>query len=189
MEKNITTKVITGKCRLSYPHLWEPHSFDGVAEAKYGACVVIPKTDTATVAKVQAAIKAATQAGISSKWGGKMPPEKNFKNPLRDGDDERSDDPVFAGCYFINASSKQKPGVVDQALHPILDREEVYAGCYCRYSLNFFPFATGKNGNAGGVACGLNSVQKLAEGEPLSGRSRPEDDFSEEYTGDLDDIL
>lgn len=179
-----TTKVITGKCRLSYEHLFEAHLMEGASKAKYGACIVIPKTDKATLAKIQAAVNAATQDGIKSKWKGKKP--ANLKLPLRDGDDERPEDEAFAGCYFVNANSDRAPGIVDLARNPILDREEVYSGCYCRFSVNFYPFSV--NGN-NGVACGLNNVQKVADGEPLTGRSRAEDDFGDDYTGDLDDIL
>ena len=180
----ITTKVITGKCRLSYEHLFEPHTMEGASKAKYGACIVIPKTDKTTLAKIQAAIGTAVQEGVKSKWKGKKP--ANLKLPLRDGEEERPEDEAFAGCYFVNANSDRAPGIVDLACNPILDREEVYSGCYCRFSINFYPFSV--NGNSG-VACGLNNVQKVADGDRLAGGSRAEDDFGDGYTGDLDDIL
>ena len=56
----------------------------------------------------------------------------------------------------------------------------MYSGCYCRFSLNFFSFA----GKQNGVAAGLNNVQKVADGEPLGGRSRAEDDFDDDFEGD-----
>ncbi|GAY71780.1 ssDNA-binding protein, partial [Streptococcus canis] len=37
-----------------------------------------------------------------------------------------------------------------------------------------------------GIACGLNNLQKLRDGEPLGGRTRAEDDFA---TDDDDDFL
>ena len=175
--KNIT-KVITGKCRLSYAHIWEPSHMDEDDPLKYSACVVIPKSDKVTLKKIAAAVEAATQEGIKSKWKGKKP--ANLKLPLRDGDEERGDDEAFAGCYFLNANSKIKPGVVDLAKHEIMDTSEVYSGCYCRFSLNFFSFA----GKQNGVAAGLNNVQKVADGEPLGGRSRAEDDFDDDFEGD-----
>lgn len=178
------TKVITGKCRLSYAHIWEPSSIDGNSPAKYSACIVIPKTDTATLQKIQQAIAAATQDGITSKWNGKKPAK--LKTPLRDGDEERPDDEAFQGCYFLNANSGRRPGVVDLARNSILDQDEVYSGCYCRFAINFYAFS--KNGN-NGVAVGLNNVQKVADGEPLAGGSRAEDDFDDGYTGDLADLM
>ena len=185
MDKNNNNpcKVITGKCRLSYEHVFEAASING-SDPKYSACIVIPKTDKATLAKIQAAVNAAIQDGIKSEWKGKKP--VNLKLPLRDGDAERPDDEAFSGCYFLNANANRAPGIVDLARNPILDREEVYSGCYCRFSVNFYPFsASGNNG----VAVGLNNVQKVADGERLAGGSRAEDDFNDNYTGDLDDIL
>ena len=67
-----------------------------------------------------------------------------------------------------------KPGIVDRQLNEIIDSTEVYSGCYARASINFFPY--NQAGNKG-IACGLNNIQKLEDGEYLGGRSRPEDDF------------
>lgn len=165
------TKVVTGKVRLSYVNLFQPRAAQAGQEAKYSVCVLIPKSDTATLTKVKAAIEAAKQAGAAT-FGGKVPP--GLKTPLRDGDTER-DSPEYKGHWFINASSKQKPGVVDADVQPILDASEVYSGAYGRVSLNFYAYST--NGNRG-IGAGLQNVQKVADGEPLSGRSRAEDDFS-----------
>ena len=64
---------------------------------------------------------------------------------------------------------------MDAACSPILDRSEVYSGCYGRASISFFAFNS--NGNRG-IACGLNNLQKLRDGEPLGGRASAEADFS-----------
>ena len=107
----------------------------------------------------------------------------------RDGDDERPDDPAFAGCYFFNANSRNRPQVVDMARNEILDQDEIYSGCYCRFSINFYPF----NGRQNGVAAGLGNVQKVCDGERLAGGTRAEDDFDDDFedtgSGALDDIL
>lgn len=182
-KSNQTTKVITGKCRLSYAHIWDPSRMDEDDPLKYSACIVIPKSDKVTLKKIQAAIDAATEEGVKSKWKGKKP--SNLKTPLRDGDEERPEDETFVGCYFLNANSKSKPGVVDLAKHEILDTDEVYSGCYCRFSLNFYPFS----GKQNGVAAGLNHVQKVADGEHLGGRGRAEDDFDDDFDdGDFSDL-
>jgi hypothetical protein len=167
-----STKVVTGKVRLSYANLFQPRSQDG-QDPKYGTALLIPKNDKETIAKIKAAIEAVkADPAALAKWGGKVPP--NLSTPLRDGDIDRPDDPVYAGCFFVNASSKQKPGVVDKDLNPIFDANEVYSGCYARASVNFFGYAvSGKKG----VGCGLNNVQKIADGDVLGGRARPEDDF------------
>lgn len=165
------TKIVTGKVRFSYCHLFEPVAISEDQEKKYSVCILIPKSDKETLRKIKAATDAAKQAGMKL-WGGKIPP--NLKLPLRDGDIDKPEQPEYAGHYFLNASSKQKPGIVDKQLNPIIDQTEVYSGCYGRISLNFYAF--NKAGNKG-VGCGLNNVQKLADGESLSGRSRAEDDF------------
>lgn len=165
------TKVVTGKARLSYVNVFEPRAAMAGQEAKYSVCVLIPKSDKATVSKINAAVEAAKDAG-KAMWGGKIPP--GVKTPLRDGDVER-DGPEYKGHWFINASSKQKPGVVDASVQPILDAGEVYSGCYGRVSLNFYPYS--QQGNRG-VAAGLQNLQKMADGESLAGRSRAEDDFT-----------
>lgn len=165
------TKVVTGKVRLSFVHLFQPRSGMDGGEPKYSASILIPKTDKATIDKVKAAIEAAKEAGKAT-WGGKVPP--GLKNPLRDGDTER-DDAAYKGHYFINASSKNKPGVVDAAMNQILDANEVYSGVYGKVSINFYPYSV--NGNKG-VGAGLQNVQSLGIGDPLGGRSRPEDDFT-----------
>lgn len=167
---NQPTKVITGKCRASFLNVFQPKSING-SDPKYSVSLIIPKTDKKTIDKINAAIDAAKELG-KEKWNGKIPPV--LKTPLRDGDEERPDDSTYKNSYFVNATSKQQPGMVDQALNPIMDSTELYSGCYIRASLNFYPFSV--NGNKG-IACGLNNVQKLADGEPLGGRSRAEDDF------------
>lgn len=171
------TKVVTGIVRLSYEHVWEPASING-SNPKYSASLIIPKSDTKTIATINAAVDAAIKEGVA-KFGGKVPPKGTLKLPLRDGDAER-DDEAYKGAWFVNANSTTAPQIVDKAVQPILDRAEVYSGCYARVSINFYAFNT--NGNKG-IACGLGNIQKVRDGEPLSGRTSAADDFAT----DLDD--
>ena len=174
------TKVITGKnTRLSYFHGWEPTSINGGPE-RYSVSVLIPKDDKETVKAINDAIDAAIEEGIA-KFGGKKPNKAAIKLPLRDGDTEREDE-AYAGHWFINANSKTAPQIVDKAVKPILDRDEVYSGCYARVSLNFYAFNS--NGNKG-IACGLGNIQKIRDGESLGGRSSAADDFSIEEDDDF----
>lgn len=175
------TKVITGpETRWSYANVWQPKAIDGGAP-KYSVSLIIPKSDTKTIEKVRAAIQAAYDEGQSKlKGNGKsVPPLSSIKTPLRDGDVERPDDEAYANAYFINANSASAPGIVDAACQPIIDTSEVYSGVYGRASINFYAFNS--NGNKG-IACGLNNLQKIRDGESLGGKSRAEDDFA-----DLDD--
>ena len=178
------TKVITGKrTRFSYANLWEPKSVNG-GPAKYSVSLIIPKDDPC-IEKIRAAIEAAYEEGESKLKGSgrSVPVLSAIKTPLRDGDLERTDDPAYAGCYFVNANSTTAPGIVDAACNPILERSEVYSGIYGRASINFYAFNS--SGNRG-IACGLNNVQKISDGEPLGGKSRAEVDFASD---DDDDFL
>lgn len=180
------TKVITGvNTRLSYANVWDPKSINGGAP-KYSVSLIIPKSDTKTIDKINAAIQAAYEEGQSKlKGNGKSVPALTvIKTPLRDGDLERPDDEAYKGCYFINANSATAPGIVDADRQPILERSEIYSGVYARASINLYAFNS--NGNKG-IACGLNNLQKIRDGEPLGGKSRAEDDFATD--DDDDDFL
>ncbi len=166
----MSTNVVTGKVRFSYANVWEPRSIND-SDPKYSVSLIIPKDDTKTINKIKAAIEAAKQEG-ASKLGKKIP--ANLKTPLRDGDVDRPDDEAYENSYFINANSNTKPGIVDKNVEPIIDQSEFYSGCYGRASINFYAYNV--NGNKG-IAAGLNNIQKLEDGEPLGGKSRPEDDF------------
>ena len=169
MSKNYVNpcKVITGvNTRWSYANVWEPKSING-GTPKYSVSLIIPKSDTKTVEKIRAAIKAAYEEGESKlKGNGRaVPALEAIKTPLRDGDLERPGDDAYKDCFFVNANS------------------EVYSGVYGRASINFYAFNS--NGNKG-IACGLNNLQKIRDGEPLGGKPRAEDDFA---TADDDDFL
>ena len=176
--KTNNTKVVTGIVRLSYEHVWEPASING-SNPKYSVSLIIPKDDVKTIAAINQAVENAIKDG-AAKFGGKIPPKGALKLPLRDGDEDRPEAPEYAGMYFLNANSTQKPGIVDKDLVEIIDPEEVYSGCYGRASINFYAFNS--NGNKG-VACGLGNIQKVRDGEPLGGKTSAADDFST----DLDD--
>lgn len=168
-----STKVVTGKVRFCYVNVFEPTAMNEGETLKYNICILIPKSDTKTLDKINKAIEAAKQAGKSklADKNGKIP--SNIKIPLRDGDDERGDDPAFANHYFINANSIRKPSIVDESLNPIMNREEFYSGCYGRASINFYAFDV----RSKGIAAGLNNLQKLCDGEMLAGGSSAEEDF------------
>lgn len=180
--KGSPTKVVTGVVRLSYANVWEPKSINGGAE-KYSVSLIIPKSDTKTIATIHAAVEAAMEEG-RGKFGGKIPNKSALKLPLRDGDIDRPDDEAYEGSYFVNANSNAAPEIVDKLLNPILNRSEVYSGVYARVSVNFYAFNS--NGNRG-IACGLGNIQKVRDGEPLGGKTSAADDFVSDY--DDDDFL
>lgn len=168
------TKVVIGPVRISYAHLFTPTAMDENSEKKYSVSCIIPKSDKKMVSQIKKAIEAAKELGVKNKWNGTTP--KKFKNEtLRDGDEDRTDDEVYKDSYFINASCKLPPNVVGKDRKPVMQESDVYSGCYCYVSINFYPYNT--NGNKG-VAAGLNNVMKSHDGEPLGGRESAESDFA-----------
>ena len=179
-----STKVVTGKVRFCYVNVFEPTALNDGDTPKYNICILIPKSDSKTLEAVRNAIEAAKTAGKSkiADKNGTIP--STIKLPLRDGDEERSDDPAYEGMMFINANSTRKPTVVDKDLNPIMSQEEFYSGCYGRASINFYAF----NVQSKGIAAGLQNLQKLEDGEMLAGGSTAEEDFGGENQWD-DDLM
>lgn len=177
-------KVVTGPdTRWSYVNAWEPKSING-GTPKYSVSLIIPKSDTKTIAKIKAAIEAAYHEGEGKLKGNgrSVPPLATLKTPLRDGDVERPDDPAYANAYFMNANNSSAPGIVDADRQPIIERSEIYSGVYGRASVNFYAFNT--NGNKG-IACSLNNLQKIRDGEHLGGKSNADEDFATEEDDDF----
>ena len=189
-QKNFSATKVVIPCRISFANIWEPKAING-GDEKYSVSCLIPKSDKKTLARIQKAVEAAKEDGMARKWSGKIPP--NLKLPLRDGDIDRPDDENYEDCYFLNASSKDAPQVVDRKVNPVLDPMMVYSGCYCNVSVNFYAFNA--NGNRG-VAAGLGNIQFVRDGERLSGKASAdadfdalEDDDEDVLGGDLPDYL
>lgn len=173
-------RVVTGKVRLSFVHLFTPYAKDAKREPKYSVTILIPKHDVATKQRIDAAIGVAVQDGVSRVWNGVRPPVINF--PIHDGDGVKPSDgmpfgPECKGHWVMTASSKpdRKPEIIDINQNPILNQFEIYSGVYGRVSLRFFAYLSdGKKG----IGCGLGNVQKLEDGEPLSGGRSAAEDFA-----------
>ena len=168
---NELTNITTGEVRLSYVHLFKPYAAMAGQEEKYSCTVLVPKTDTATMGRMNAAIEAAKQRGINEKWNGQCPPI--VPTPVYDGDGVRPSDgmtfgPECKGHWVFTASAKTDypPEIVDKMVNPIMNQSEVYSGMYGRVNVTFFPYAFG---GKKGIGCSLKSVQKLRDGEPLGG--------------------
>lgn len=167
------TKVIIKNVRFSYPHLFEPKAIVEGGVEKYSVSVIIPKDDTDTIEMIEAAVKAAFEAGKGKVFKGKLP--SSWDSPLRDGDVDKADHPEYEDTYFINAKSTNKPGVIDIRGNK-LEPEDLYAGCYGHVSINFYAY--NKGGNKG-VGAGLQNVCKNKEGERLSGGAAATTDFGD----------
>ena len=188
--ESISTKLITGKVRLSYANVWEAKP-DDYGNLWYSTAILIPKEDKATLSKYKTIVEALKEQA-KAKYGGKLP--KDFHTPLRDGDEEADEKgEAYEGHYFFNAKSKNKPNIAKPVgkdsdgktkFQEITDTTEVYSGCYAKVSVNFYLFEA--KGNKG-IAAGLNNIVKIQDGEPLGGgRASVDSDFADE---DFDDVV
>ena len=181
------TKVVTGKQTImSYLTINEPKVPLGGGTPKYSVSLIIPTSDTVTVQKIRDAIRAAYEKdGGKLRGSGKTVPSlESIHTPLRDGDRDKADDPAYKNAWFLNATCKNRPGIVDASLQEITDPSELYSGIIGRASINFYAYNS--NGNRG-IGCGLNNLQKLKDGTPLGSFSRASDDFA--GLDDEDDFL
>lgn len=186
--ENLNGTRVTVRGRLSYVHVFKPHAATPGAEEKYSTTILVPKTDVETKQKIDAAIKAATELGVSEKWNGVKPP--TVPNPIWDGDGVKQNGEQFGpeckGHWVFTASAKAEypPQVVDRRVQPILDQSEIYSGCYANVAVNFFPYLfAGKKG----IGAGLGNIQKIKDGESLAGTRTAEQDFA--VVDDEDDAL
>lgn len=169
--------IVLHNVRLSYVHLTQPYSQNG-GDPKYSAVVLVPKNPAENRAKIDAAIRAATEKA-RQKYGAAFPAQPKIS--VHDGDGARpSDNQPFGeecrGCWVFTASSKTRPTVVDGNMQAILDPAQLYSGMYANVGVTFFGYNAPQNK---GVGVALDNVQKVADGEPLGGaRASAEDDFT-----------
>lgn len=184
----MSTKVVTGKVRFSFCHIFEAQAPQGGGDPKYGVTLLIPKSDTATVEKIKAAMAEARENFVKKNGASSLPVKPN--HTMHDGDGLRDSGepygPECKGCYVITVSNKNKPVIVDNFRNEITDPGEVYSGCYGRAAINFYGY--NRNGKKG-ISASLLSVQKLHDGEPF-GTTGSADDFDDDYNaGEADDFM
>ena len=178
MYQNDPMKVLTGECRLSYCNLTTPRAAQQGGEPKYSVTLLIPKTDVATKADIDAAIQAAANEALSKVWNGARPPQ--LRVPIYDGDGVRPSGVPFGdeckGHWVMTASTKNKPQVVGiDNIKCELAPSDIYSGMYARVTIRFFGYSN--SGNKG-IGCGLGNVMKTRDGEALAGGVSASVDFA-----------
>jgi hypothetical protein len=170
------SKIVTPEFRGSFVHILEPHAIKGVegAKARYQITIPLPKKD-AFWTKLNALIEDTAKA----KWG-KIPPK--MKSPVKDGDEEER--PELIGCYSVQATSNNKPGIVDSSLSPIMEANEIYSGAYYRASIRAYAWEHPTGGK--GVSIALDNIMKVKDGEAFSGRTDASADFADFAKEDAD---
>lgn len=178
MYQNDPMKVLTGEVRLSYCNLTSPRAAQQGGEPKYSVTLLIPKTDVATKADIDAAIQAAANEALSKVWNGARPPQ--LRVPIYDGDGVRPSGVPFGdeckGHWVMTASTKNKPQVVGiDNINCELAPSDIYSGMYARVTIRFFGYSN--SGNKG-IGCGLGNVMKTRDGEALAGSASASVDFA-----------
>jgi len=181
MPKNENT-IVFKNVRLSYPHLFTPHAFEG-AEPKYQTTVLLDKDkDAEQIARVKKLI-ASKLTELKVK---KLPDDKIC---LKDGAEKPDVDGYGEGVMFISAKSKKRiPVVGKDSSTPITEEDNIiYGGCYCDVSMDIWAQNNkfGKRINAG-----LRAVRFRKDGEPFgSAPVDPEDEFGEPIEDDEDNMM
>lgn len=171
------TRIITPIFRLSFPNIWEARFNELKGEDQYSIVMLFDKKTAAVDLK---ALKELAGKVATFRFGANP---KGLRSPFRDGDTDttqngelkKEKNPHIGGNIFINSWSKQKPGVVNASNQIVLDHDEVYGGCYCKAQLNCYAYEAGGNR---GVSFGLLHIQKIKDGDPFGGRTKPEDAFA-----------
>jgi hypothetical protein len=175
--------VLTPQATAAYAFVWQARpSLNVGGEPQFSITLLFDKKKVAFKADAQGnflsgnkefhEMKRVAMNAAKKKFGERLPP--NLASPFHDGDVNKADDPTFAGKIYINAKSRVKPGIIDNMMQPITSEFDFYSGCMCRATLYAFGYDMGGNK---GVSFLLNNLQKLGDGERISGRKRAEEDF------------
>lgn len=146
MYQNDAMKVLTGEVRLSYANLTTPRAAQQGGEPKYSVTLLIPKSDAATKADIDAAIQAAANEAMAKVWNGARPPM--LKVPIYDGDGVRPSGVPFGdeckGHWVMTASTKNKPQVVGiDNINCELSPADIYSGMYGAIKVRSYEGAEG----------------------------------------------
>ena len=164
MSDNKGIRLTTPEFRVSFPNVFKAKAAFENQPAKFNVVMLFDKgTDISE-------IKKAARQAAKDEWGDKPP--KNLKSPFKDGDEKDYDG--YENTIFINATSNQKPGLVDGNCQAIIDENDFYAGCYARAIITVKAY---NKPTSKGVTCYLQHIQKIRDGEPFSGRGKAEDAF------------
>ena len=162
-----------------FVNLFHARSVGPDDDPKFGIVMVFDKKDEghmAFVNKVAGELNALTH----KTWGVKVSDPSVDNSALKDGD--KLNRPEWKGKYIMRLKTDRKPKVVDRATG-LRDAEEpeCYSGALyvCTFNVYAWTFGAAKKGVSGS----LNNVMKHSDGEPIDGRTDPQDDFAK-YAGE-----
>lgn len=175
--------LITGKVKFIYTSVFNfAKSIDGEVTDKYSVCIIIDKEDTETIANIKMAINDT----LTYKFKGKnKPTSKQAMSIFHDGDEDKlnkKDYAHFKGKYYINASTKIKPKVIDNQKATIYDDNGFGDGSVGYASLVFYPYEVKVKS---GIGCGLRNILVTDNSDRIQNYNN--DDFADFEFIDNDD--
>ncbi|MGV0327326.1 DUF2815 family protein [Corynebacterium confusum] len=175
-----TNRDVTFPARLSFNDLFVPRAAQEGQTPKYQAVLLVPKTEQATIDRINQAIQASVDDAVArGTIKQAIDPAMTQYPPLRDGDRPKNDGSsrgdAYVGHWFISAKAgeSRKPFIVDGSVQPIIDQSEVYSGMYVNAAVQFYVYSN--SGNVG-VAASLTGIQKARDGERLGAAPLEADD-------------
>ncbi len=169
--KNANKLMPTGEirinCQFEFVNVFQSRALNN-GKPKYECTLMISKDDKEALKLIDDAIERAKE-DFKTKYGA---PRGKLKTWVRDGDEERPDDPNYAGKIYFTAKADNKPDVKileNGMLVDALDDSEFYSGCFGAAVIRFYPYKTPDN--AAGISAGLNAVIKLEDGPRRGGGS------------------
>ena len=192
-ERGRSGVVVTPVVRASFPYVEKPDTGNEYSTGKYKITGLIEKDKEPELKPLkQACMAAAKQIWPKIKF-------KELEHPFRDGDETETE--AHHGHVFFSAKSNRKPGIVGPDKLPLTEGDEVYGGCYVRFSVTAFTYTRPaevyiekdgvtkkKKVQIKGVSFALNNVQFIRDGERFGGGTTADDDFDEVNPADFEDI-
>lgn len=155
-------QALTGKVRFASLSVFEARASEINATPKFFARILIDKKDVKNIKIIEDASKAAHANGVEKTFKGA---KVKWESPLHDGDEHENTN--YKGCFYLNASAgaDRKPFVSGPDGLELMNRTDLYSGCYGRIMVDFYPY----NNVSKGVGCGLLGIKLLHDGEALGG--------------------
>lgn len=172
----MATEIMLKNVRLSFPHLFTATQYNGEGDFKFRAVFLISKDDAANMKTVKDAIAKEAKELWKEKAAIVLKGiETNVqKMCFQDGDIQKPDIDGYAGCYYIGASNKMRPKLVDaDGKTPVAEADsKLLSGYYVNAIVDVKAYA----GKGNGVAAYLKGVQFVKRGDVLGGGAPLRDD-------------
>ncbi len=182
----ITPKFLTSFCNLLIPNKIMKGKPIPPENQKYGCTAIFdPAKLSPEDQKRWVSMKELADEVCFARFGKKVDAMgRTFKNPFRESSEKEGMAGFTPGTIFISMTSKIQPEVVDSDGKTLITNiKDVYSGCYGRASVGCYSF----DNEGKGVAFGLNSFKKVANGKPLVERISAEKAFADVGEEDMSD--